>query len=303
MRLCTYSRDGARGVGFLLPDGNVADLASAAGLFGIDVPALADVLELVQAGAAVWDQARAVDAAARAAEDRAGWAWSPDEIVLHHPYRPESNVVRAGGNCTLVAGRPKPQPLPTRMRYHTKAPTAVLDPGAPVRWPWSLTDRVYAEPQLAMIVGETLHYDDAATARRKLFGYAVATDVISFDLRVKHSQWVKGGSLDTFFPWGPFVVTADEVPDPDALTVRLVLNGEKVLEASTSDTVLGVGDMLAEISTGMRFVPGDVFLLGTPEIVGFGREPERWLRAGDTVTSEIDGIGSISNPVQPEGAS
>jgi 2-keto-4-pentenoate hydratase/2-oxohepta-3-ene-1,7-dioic acid hydratase in catechol pathway len=89
------------------------------------------------------------------------------------------------------------------------------------------------------------------------------------------------------------------VSNPDALRIRLELNGEECISGSTADTVLSIGEMLAQISTGILLEPGDVLLLGTPEVSGFGREPARWLRGGDTVTSTIDEIGSISNPVEP----
>ena len=133
----------------------------------------------------------------------------------------------------------------------------------------------------------------------KIFGYAVATDLSALDLRIKHGQWPKAGSLDSFFPWGPMIVTRDEVPDPDDLDVRLELNGDTCIQGSTADALLSVGEMLAEISTGILLEPGDVLLLGTPENMGFGHSPERWLSDGDTVTSTIEGIGSISNSVRP----
>jgi 2-keto-4-pentenoate hydratase/2-oxohepta-3-ene-1,7-dioic acid hydratase in catechol pathway len=162
-----------------------------------------------------------------------------------------------------------------------------------------VTQQVYAEPQLAIIIGARTSYADPTEALANVFGYAVATDVSSLDLRIKHGQWPKAGSLDSFFPWGPTIVTRDDVPNPDALEVRLELNGETCIQGVTSDALRSVGEILSEISTGILLDPGDVFMLGTPEKIGFGRSPERWLVDGDTVTSTIEGIGSITNPVRP----
>jgi 2-keto-4-pentenoate hydratase/2-oxohepta-3-ene-1,7-dioic acid hydratase in catechol pathway len=286
---------------------SVIDLVAAAKSSGQTLAGINNLRQLIEAGPEAQAAASKVVSAVSGKLDPA-WSWPLGEVTLHHPFRPRKNIVRAGGNTALKPGEPERVSVklpPGRwlsgfpIAYYTKAPSAVLDPGQPITWPSKVTSQVFAEPQLAIIIGAPIHYATAAEAMEKIFGYAVATDLSALDLRVKHGQWPKAGSLDSFFPWGPMIVTHDEVPNPDNLEVRLELNGNTCIQGSTADALLSIGEMLAEISTGILLEPGDVLLLGTPENMGFGRSPERWLADGDTVTSSIEGIGSISNPASP----
>jgi 2-keto-4-pentenoate hydratase/2-oxohepta-3-ene-1,7-dioic acid hydratase in catechol pathway len=293
-------------VGALAGGDRVIDLADAArALRGDELPG-PDLRAIVEGGG---DARRAVEAIVRdaAAEGDAPWAWDRDHVTFHHPYRPRKNIVRAGGN---VDREPDPSVATVELppgrwlrgfplTYYSKSPSAVVDPEQPISWPLRVASNVYAEPQLVIVVGETIHYADPQIAMDAVFGYAVATDVISADLKVKHGQWVKAVSLDTFFPWGPTIVTADEVADPDSLEVTLSLGEDEVIAASTADALYTVADMLSELSQGMRLDPGDLLMLGVPDCVGFGEDPPRWLSAGDTVTSSIEGVGTITNTVEP----
>ncbi len=306
MRLCTFSTKGSTRLGAVIGD-SVIDLAVAAESSRQDLAGVGDLRRLVEAGPEAWAAAGTVVSAVGGTLDPA-WSWPLGEVTLHHPFRPRKNIVRAGGNTALKPGEPERVTVklpPGRwlagfpIAYYTKAPSAVLDPGQPISWPLKVTTQVYAEPQLAIIIGAPISYADPAEALEKVFGYAVATDVSALDLRIKHGQWPKAGSLDSFFPWGPMIVTGDEVPNPDALDVRLELNGDTCIQGSTADALLSVGEMLAEISMGILLEPGDVLMLGTPENMGLGQNPERWLTDGDTVTSRIEGIGSITNPIHP----
>lgn len=306
MRLCTFSTNGSARLGAAIGD-SVIDLVAAAKNIGQDLAGVGDLCGLVEAGPKVWAAAQAVVSNVDGKLDPA-WSWPVGDVTLHHPFRPRKNIVRAGGNTAPKPGEPERVTVtlpPGRwltgfpISYYTKAPSAVLDPGQPITWPTKVAKQVYAEPQLAIIIGATTSYADPAEALEKVFGYAVATDVSALDLRIKHGQWPKAGSLDSFFPWGPTIVTREEVPNPDALDVRLELNGDTAIQGSTADALRSVGEILAEISTGILLEPGDVLMLGTPENMGFGQSPERWLADGDTVTSTIEGIGSITNPVRP----
>jgi 2-keto-4-pentenoate hydratase/2-oxohepta-3-ene-1,7-dioic acid hydratase in catechol pathway len=306
MRLCTFSPNGAPRLGAALGD-SVIDVSAAAVALGHSLPDVGDLRRLVEGGPGAWSAVREVVSAAGDKLDEA-WSWPVASVTLHHPYRPRKNIVRAGGNTAPKAGDPPRVAVtlpPGRwltgfpISYYTKAPSSVLDPNQPISWPTKVTKQVYAEPQLAIIVGEAISYATPEEAIEKVFGYAVATDVSALDLRIKHGQWPKAGSLDSFFPWGPTIVTRDEVKNPDALIVRLELNGVRSIEGSTADALKSVGEILSEISTGILLEPGDVFMLGTPENPGFGESPERWLTDGDSITSTIEGIGSITNPVRP----
>ena len=127
-------------------------------------------------------------------------------------------------------------------------------------------------------------------------GYVVANDVSGRDLQFADGQWVRGKSLDTFLPLGD-LVPASAVPDPQALPIRAVLNGEVMQDSSTSNMVFGVAEIVSFVSQAITLEPGDLIITGTPAGVGAFRDPPVWLTPGDEITIEIDGIGSITNPV------
>jgi len=292
VKLVTYSRDDRRRIGFLA-EGLVCDLIAAADAAGIGLPQVPDLLSLVRTehlGAL-----RAL-AAARAGAAGKDWSYPVDQVRLHAPYRPRQNIIIAGGNTRdeFVAQRTRGGRV--LLRYHTKAPSAVLDPGQPVSWPRRLTSQVHAEPHVAVVIGARCSYVPPADVLKHVFGYAVATNVISQDLKRKHGQWDKAVSLDTFLPWGPVIATADEV-EVSALTCRLWLNDRMALSGGAESGLLRTAEILSEISFGMTLEPGDVVLTATAEGVGHGEVPERWLQDGDVIRSGIAEIGEIENPV------
>ena len=132
-----------------------------------------------------------------------------------------------------------------------------------------------------------------------VFGYTNCNDVSSRDLQFSEGgQWTRSKSHDTFAPIGPYIATRDEVPDPQNLSIRCVLNGEVMQDGTTSDMIFSVAELISFLSTGMTLMPGDLIASGTPAGVGFVREPKVFLKAGDEVTVEIEGLGSLTNPVE-----
>jgi len=127
-------------------------------------------------------------------------------------------------------------------------------------------------------------------------GYVVANDVSGRDLQFSDGQWVRGKSLDTFLPVGD-LVPAGDVPDPQVLPIRAVLNGETMQDSNTSNMIFGVAEVVAFVSQAITLEPGDLIITGTPAGVGAFRSPPVWLRPGDEITIEIEGVGSITNPV------
>jgi 2,4-diketo-3-deoxy-L-fuconate hydrolase len=130
-----------------------------------------------------------------------------------------------------------------------------------------------------------------------VWGYTCVNDVSARDLQFADGQWFRGKSLDTFCPLGPFLTTADEVPDPQALQVRAYVNREVRQDSSTANMVFSVAELISYISTTITLVPGDLIATGTPAGVGYARDPKAALAPGDTVTVEIESLGSLSNPV------
>lgn len=292
MKLVTYSNGAERRVGFLA-GGQVCDLCRAADASGITFPGEADLLSLANV-----ENLPALAKLSTAVGDSpdADWSHALADVTLHAPYRPRQNITIAGGNTRddFVAER-------TRgghawLRYHTKAPSATLDPGQPISWPRQLASQVHAEPNVAVILGRRTSYIEPSEVLANVFGYTVATNVVSYDLKRKHGQWDKAVSLDTFFPWGPVVVTADEI-DLAGLTCRLWLNDGMALTGGAESGLLGTAEILSEISFGMTMLPGDVVLTCTAEGIGHGETPERWLQDGDVVRSGIAEICEIENPV------
>lgn len=184
-----------------------------------------------------------------------------------------------------------------------KSPASVLAPGGKVLLPRHLrSDKVDFEAELAVIVGEPIRNATPAEALRKVLGYTCANDVTARDWQKEWggSQWCRGKSFDTFCPLGPCLVTADAIPDPQALGIRLRLNGEVMQDARTSEMQFGVGEILSFLSGSSTVPAGSVVLTGSPAGVGMARTPPRWLRPGDVMEVEIEGIGTLRNPVAEE---
>jgi 2-keto-4-pentenoate hydratase/2-oxohepta-3-ene-1,7-dioic acid hydratase in catechol pathway len=176
-----------------------------------------------------------------------------------------------------------------------KFPSALAGHGAPIVWRAADTGQVDYEAELAVVIGRTARDVPAERALDHVLGYTCLNDVSARDLQFGDGQWVRGKSLDTFCPMGPCIVTGDEIPDPGALAVRCLVNGEVVQDASTREMVHSVPALIAFCSRFMTLEPGDVIATGTPGGVGVFREPPRFLGDGDEVTVEIDGIGRLTN--------
>jgi 2-keto-4-pentenoate hydratase/2-oxohepta-3-ene-1,7-dioic acid hydratase in catechol pathway len=175
---------------------------------------------------------------------------------------------------------------PERPIVFMKLPSSSVAPGGPVRCP-AVVRRLDYEAELAVVMGA-----DGAIA-----GYAVADDVSGRDLQGREPQWTRAKGADTFCPWGPWVTTADEILDPEALAIRSWVNGELRQDASTSDLIFGcraLADFIAETCT---LEPGDLILTGTPNGVGVAMDPPQFLQSGDVVRIEIESLGAIEHPI------
>ena len=157
------------------------------------------------------------------------------------------------------------------------------------------------EAEFAVVIGKTGRHIPEANWRDYVFGYTIVNDVSARDFQLQTSQWTMGKTFDTFAPMGPVIVTADEIEDPHKLAISLTLNGELMQDSNTSNLIFGVPQLIAFLSSVMTLQPGDIISTGTPAGVGFARKPPRWLKPGDEVAIEVQGIGRLVNPVIAEG--
>jgi 2-keto-4-pentenoate hydratase/2-oxohepta-3-ene-1,7-dioic acid hydratase in catechol pathway len=185
--------------------------------------------------------------------------------------------------------------LPERPLLFAKWPNTLIGPGEPIRIP-AISEKVDYEAELGVVIGRRASQVSADDALEFVEGYVVANDVSGRDLQFADGQWVRGKSLDTFLPVSD-LVPASAVPDPQALAIRAILNGEVMQDSSTSNMIFGVADVVSFVSQAITLEPGDLIITGTPAGVGAFRDPPVWLRPGDEIAIEIDGLGRISNPV------
>jgi 2-keto-4-pentenoate hydratase/2-oxohepta-3-ene-1,7-dioic acid hydratase in catechol pathway len=148
-----------------------------------------------------------------------------------------------------------------------------------------------------VVIGRRCKGASKADALNYVAGYTCLNDVSARDFQFGDNQWVRAKSQDTFGPMGPYLVTADEIPDPQTLPIRCLVNGQVLQDSNTDKMIFGVRDLISFISRGITLEPGDVISTGTPHGVGFARKPPIFLKAGDEVVVEIDGVGRLSNPV------
>ena len=181
-----------------------------------------------------------------------------------------------------------------------KGNNALQNPGDPIEIPTYLrSEEVDYECELAVVIGKACKNVNRKDALKYVLGYTCANDVSARDWQIKRggSQWCRGKSFDTFAPLGPCLVTTEDIPNPNSLEIRTVLNGEVVQDWNTNDMIFDVPTLIEFLSGSTTLLPGTVILTGTPHGVGMAAKPQRWLKEGDTVTIEIEGIGSLTNPV------
>ncbi len=281
MKLVTFStgKDARLGV---VSGNDVIDLAAASG--GL-LPS--DMVSFLQQG----------DSAMRLATEvgRSAKARLPlSQVTLLAPLLSPSKVVANGQNyadhCREQHVEPPEVPI-----IFCKFPSAIVGPGAAIRWDPGLTRQVDYEAELAVVMGRTARRVSAAEALDYVAGYTLCNDISARDLQFGDGQWVRGKSLDTFCPLGPWLVTRDEILDPHVLAIRCTINGQVMQDSSTSEMIFGVRELIEFSSRAFTLLPGDVIATGTPHGVGHFRKPPAYLQDGDLVTIEVEGIGQLTN--------
>jgi 2-keto-4-pentenoate hydratase/2-oxohepta-3-ene-1,7-dioic acid hydratase in catechol pathway len=184
-----------------------------------------------------------------------------------------------------------------------KVTGSLQNPGDPILLPGTLrSDEVDYECELAVVIGKTCKNVSREKALDYVLGYTCANDVSARDWQLKRggTQWCRGKTFDTFAPLGPCLVTADEIPDPNSLDIRLDINGEVLQNSNTNDMIFDIRRQIEYLSSSTTLPRGTVIMTGTPPGVGMARKPPRYLKAGDVVTVTIEKIGSLTNPVAEE---
>jgi 2-keto-4-pentenoate hydratase/2-oxohepta-3-ene-1,7-dioic acid hydratase in catechol pathway len=255
-----------------------------------------DMLALIAAGKA------GMNAAAQALEASPGLSLEAVKLLAPIP-QPRRNVFCVGLNYFAhgeegAAARGQKFVPPERPLFFTKTTTAINGPDGDIPVDASVSTEVDWEVELAFVIGRQGKNIPRAQAMDYVFGYTVVNDVSARDVQTLHGgQFFKGKSLDGFCPMGPWIVTRDEVPDPDNLAIRCRVNGAVKQDSTTAEFIFKIPDLVEWLSRGMTLLPGDVIATGTPSGVGFARTPPEFLKPGDVVECEVEGIGVIRNPV------
>jgi 2,4-diketo-3-deoxy-L-fuconate hydrolase len=186
--------------------------------------------------------------------------------------------------------------LPEAPLLFAKWQNALIGPGEPIVIAPIVTKCDY-EAELGVVIGERVRGVSAENALDAVAGYVCVNDVSARDLQFADGQWTRGKSPDTFCPVGPTLVPRDEIPDPQALAIRAILNGEAVQDSNTANMVFGVAEIIEYVTRTITLEPGDLIATGTPAGVGAFRKPPLFMQPGDEITIEIEGLGSLTNPV------
>jgi 2-keto-4-pentenoate hydratase/2-oxohepta-3-ene-1,7-dioic acid hydratase in catechol pathway len=282
MRVVTFEREGAARLGVIVAD-QLVDAAQ--------VAPYTSVRELLAAGPEAW---RGLGAAARDAVAR-GDCQPLDGLTLRAPVEDPDKIICLGLNYRDHAEE-SGLALPAAPMLFAKYRNSLTGPDSPIVLP-AVSRAVDYEAELAVVIGRTAKDVAERDALAHVAGVMALNDVTARDVQHATSQWTAGKAIDTFAPCGPALVFLNEIEDVQALRVRARVNGETVQDGTTANMIFGVAETIAFVSTLMTLVPGDIIATGTPAGVGISRDPQIRLRDGDVVEIEIDGVGTLRNPV------
>ena len=288
MRLVTYIHHGMTGVG--LVDSNTARIKPLDLADGRHIP---DMLTLIREGLGAATLSVMRPALARV-----------DVGLLAPIHQPARNIFCVGKNYRRHAeefarsgyDRSSGEAVPDHPVVFTKATTSVIGDGDTIRYPEGFSQALDYEAELAVVIGRGGRGIAREEAMSHVFGYTIINDVTARDWQQRHGQWFLSKSFDTFCPMGPVLVTADEL-DPSALDVRCWVNDELRQHGNTRDLIFDIPTLIATISAAITLQPGDIIATGTPEGVGAGFDPPKFLERGNEVAIEIEGIGRLGNDV------
>lgn len=300
MKLVTYQThvEAAARLGVIL-EGTVVDVAEFGAHAGLSLPHR--MLDFIDLGPIAVTRLQNALQSARGDWGNAS-ALPLQNVKLLAPIpRPRKNIFGIGLNYldhiaeSSNALDTKPD-LPQEPVVFSKPPTAVIGPDDPIKHDADITQQLDWEVELAVIIGTRAQRTTRDDALSHVFGYSVMIDVSARDNR-RAGQWIFSKGMDSYAPFGPCIVTADEIPDPQVLDLWLTVNGVEKQRSNTSKMLFKVDELIADLSTGITLEPGDIIASGTPEGVGAGRNPQEWLWPGDVVVAHVQDIGTIRHPV------
>jgi 2-keto-4-pentenoate hydratase/2-oxohepta-3-ene-1,7-dioic acid hydratase (catechol pathway) len=284
MKLITFKRAGtpsdAYRIGALTDDGKIADLTPQNDL------SVTEVLRCLDLASGFIKQVQ---------KNESGPILTREEVQIVSPVPRPGKIICIGLNYRDHAEE-SGMAIPKSPIIFSKFSTCVVGPKQPIVIPEGSTETDY-EAELAFIIGRRAQNVKSDDALNYVLGYTNFNDVSARDFQFADGQWQRGKSCDTFAPMGEFIATTDEIADPQNLSIKLHLNGKTLQDSNTNQMIFGVSKLVEFLSRFITLEPGDVIATGTPPGVGFARKPPVYLKNGDTVEVEIEGLGKLSNPV------
>ena len=287
MKLLTFSVENKARPGVLKGD-RVIDLAAA----GLPAGPNGGLIEIVRGGDAMLERVR------KALNDAKAKSYAMSEVKVLPPIRQPSKIIAIGLNY-IDHCKEANLPVPPEPVVFAKFPNSVIGPYDDISWPSVVSKEVDYEVELGVVIGKAALNVPEAKALDYVFGYTVVNDVSARDQQFANAkQWDRGKSFDTFCPYGPYIVTRDEIPDPHVLQVRTILNGKEMQNSNTKNLIFNVNKIIAYVSQGTTLLPGDLIPTGTPFGVGFSRKPPVFLKDGDVCECEVEKVGTIRNKIK-----
>lgn len=283
MRLVSFRQNGHSGAGLL----------NSGGIFPFRGVGYDDAISFMAAGRDVHQRVEHLAASASTRD-----LVPLDSVRLTAPIPRPPKILCVGLNYRDHAVESKME-IPSVPTVFAKFSNAVIGPGDPIVLS-AATQKPDYEAEFAVVIGKRAKHVSSSNWQDCVFGYTILNDVSARDVQLATSQWTIGKSFDTFAPLGPHIVSADEIPDPHALDIDLSIGGETLQHSNTRELIFRVPELIEFLSRAMTLEPGDIISTGTPAGVGLGRNPQRWLRAGEEVVIEIEKIGTLRNPVIAE---
>jgi 2-keto-4-pentenoate hydratase/2-oxohepta-3-ene-1,7-dioic acid hydratase in catechol pathway len=287
VKLLTFTVEGKTRPGALKGD-RVVDLAAA----GLPAGPHGGLIEIARGGDAMVERAR------KAMDDAKAKSYALKDVKLEAPIRRPPKVLAVGLNY-IDHCKEANLPVPPEPVLFTKWSTSVCGPFDDLTWPAFLNGEVDYEVELGVVIGKRAVNVSEKDALSYVMGYTVVNDVSARTQQFANAkQWDRGKSFDTFCPYGPWIVTRDEIPDPHVLQVRTILNGKEMQNSNTKNLIFNVNKIIAYASQGTTLEPGDLIPTGTPFGVGFSRKPPVFLKDGDECECEVEKVGTIKNRVR-----